>query len=295
MVWEALLPGLVDGAFGIFGGLLGGANRGQVSRKNLAAQYEVGNKYQRLMHEYMSGEGLMQTVRGAERAGINPLTILRGGAGGSGGVAHAPVLASSSFLQNVGASVAGAGSALASSLAAAYDTPHERAKQTVEEQGAQNRLDRIQRVPYEKTYNMEVPTFTADNTVQQTTPPFGKIPPPGRIVQYEDDKVRYAGQPVTPELQPPTMTNPSSASKINPNFNDCAMIEERYGESEIGSMLCGVVNFAADQGYDALTRMQSPGGWAPFETWFPERMTQSKWWPRLHLNSDRYGKTVNEF
>ena len=84
-VFSAAVPGLVQGAFSLFG------KKGLSERKQAALQH----KYWRESVDYQTqnqGRQLKELVKGAQEAGFNPLTVLRGGGGAGYQQTHAPIL-----------------------------------------------------------------------------------------------------------------------------------------------------------------------------------------------------------
>lgn len=188
MVW----PAIISAGAGLIGKLFGGSDNTTSNR----VDYE-------------------QMVKDAEKAGFNPLTVLRnGGSAGYMQTSH-PALSSGAYIADALGQV---GSALASV------DPMAEASAKLQYEIQQATLENLQ----------------AD-TAARLRASLGGVPVAAgaRTVAMGPPLAANAGDPRTPTVETPTVTNPWQDAVIDAAVRDAAAIEERYGDSEIAQALYG--------------------------------------------------------
>ncbi|RWN95668.1 MAG: hypothetical protein EOS05_12860 [Mesorhizobium sp.] len=186
-------------------------------------------------------------VKDAEAAGFNPLTAIRNGGSAGFTSTSTPGLSSGEFLADA---LKGVGQIVSS-----YD-PMAKATSDLEFRIKQETLRNLQADTAQrlKASIGGVPASRASTTVRS----------PGGMLHAS------AGSSVTPKVQTPGVTNPyptASGLVVDPGVPDAASYEDRYGDSEIGSMLAGGYIFLRDAERN-LTKLVGPpplpgfaGGW----------------------------------
>lgn len=225
---DPLTVGLISGGTKLFSGLLSGI----FGRKSAKKQEARARAAAREDYIWERTEGLKHLVAGAEAAGFNPLTVLRGGGGAGFTQTHAPVLSASAY------GAAALGDALSAGLEtgvqAAFDyNPLDEEKAELELDIMRGQLRRINQDFVSRVGGAPVAT--------------------GSRYKLGDPALSKMG-PV--EVGRVTVTNPHSAGKgwdVNPNFADAEMYETRYGDvaQEIG----GAANVVADTLYNQRGRL----------------------------------------
>lgn len=233
----ALAPALADAAGGVLSSIFG-RRKEKKARKQALADWQMQRDAAKEDYIWQTGEGLKHLVKGAEAAGFNPLTVLRGGGGPGYMQTHTPVLSMQAYEgANMGDALA---AGLRTGVQAAYDyDPIQEERAKIELDIAKAQLKRINE---------------------------------GNLSQY----TRLGGAPSatgsryreTLSLQPvPTqgaveVTNPLPLGGVNPYTVDSEFWEKRYGDiaQEVGGLF---INLPADtywnlrpylhRGYDYLT------------------------------------------
>ncbi|RVD19429.1 MAG: hypothetical protein EOS73_05090 [Mesorhizobium sp.] len=165
-------------------------------------------------------------VKDAEAAGFNPLTAIRNGGSAGFTSTSTPGLSSGEFLADA---LKGVGQIVSS-----YD-PMAKATSDLEFRIKQETLRNLQ----------------AD-TAQRLRASVGGVPASrGSSVVTSPGGMNHAsaGSPMVPKVQQSNATNPypvDTGAVINPNVPDAEAYENRYGDSEIGSMLAGGYVLARD-------------------------------------------------
>ena len=242
-VFSAAVPGLVQGAFSLFG------KKGLSERKQAALQH----KYWRESVDYQTqnqGRQLKELVKGAQEAGFNPLTVLRGGGGAGYQQTHAPIL-SAPFTAG-GSSGFAAG--LASGIQAAFDyDPLDEEKSRIELEIMEAQLRRISNSsPEEYTRLGAVPVATGSRN--------------------KSSEVAKQGQIQQGDVEVTNVWPKSFGLEAHPYFVNAEAWEDRYGEI-IGGAADGILNTSADvtwnvnRGLAAGIRYfggSSDGNWMPY-------------------------------
>lgn len=185
-------------------------------------------------------------VQDAEAAGFNPLTAIRNGGSAGFTATTTPGLSSGEYLADA---LKGVGEIVSS-----YD-PMAKATADLEFKIKQETLRNLQ----------------AD-TAQRLKASIGGVPASrGKTVVTGGGALSpSAGASVTPKVQQPGVTNPyptASGVVVDPGVPDASAYEDRYGDSEIGSMLAGGYIFLRDADLNLTNRIGPPplpgfgGGW----------------------------------
>jgi hypothetical protein len=264
----AFLPFLIPALVGLAGTVIGGAMKNSAAAAQADKQYanDVETaKMQRAWNiedrdearEY-SRKVYSQLVEDAEAAGFNPLTALRNGGGSAYNAAAAFAPLSREAPRRMApdqSGIADAVSGFAADFMANFDPYQDQAKEKefrlVEAQIAN--LNASTRAIGSQSF--KVPTYRAGTREQRLSGKAGAL----------------SGSPVDPESQAPTLTNPWQASTVDPAVRDADAFEQRYGDSEIGSMLYGGYTWIKDA-YHNLKRTyterkpdpDAPSGWSRY-------------------------------
>jgi hypothetical protein len=212
MVWGAL----IGAGASLLGGVLGSKEKKKDRAHANALQQQAWAR---------DDNRIQRTVADAEKAGINPLTAVRGGASAGNTITHAPGLGGYGIAEAIGA----AGDSLARGVQMAFDYD------PLDERRAQLELD--------------IQEATLRNLNQQMAG-LGAVPTAsGSRYQYGGGGL---GGPSAPEEGRTTVTNPwptNSGMVVNPNYVDAEQWEQRYGD--IAQEIAGFGNFLADSGYNS--------------------------------------------
>lgn len=177
-------------------------------------------------------------VRDAEAAGFNPLTALRNG--GAAGFTTSTTGATP-FGARLADGVAGAAQDFFANFDPFADKRKEQEARLVEAQIANLGASTAQ---MNRVGLGSVPTYTAGQQKRK----FGSTVAKGQTFKSVADALpASAGDPQTPTVEKPTVTNPyptDSGIRINANMPDAATYEQRYGEP--GSWGGGLVTFGGD-------------------------------------------------
>lgn len=160
-------------------------------------------------------------VKDAEAAGFNPLTALRNGGSAGFGVQSMPSM--------TGNNIWGDTAAAAFNAWNNYD-PHAQKRESLSDSLMQAQLANIQAdtalkmnprslVPKKNSFNVPV------KLAAQTTKGIGLAAAPAGL-----------GSPTIPEAGDVAVTNPFQTMKVDAKVRDAQNFEDRYGDSELGSM-----------------------------------------------------------
>ncbi|MBX8799972.1 hypothetical protein HBA92_04315 [Ochrobactrum sp. MR28] len=222
-MWGAL----IGAGASLLGGLFGGGSKKQETTTTSHVDYK-------------------RMVREAEAAGFNPLTALRNGgaAGFSVSTGSTPATPLSARLAD---GVAGAANTFLANFDPFKDRQRENEFKLVEAQLANLNADTALK---QRTGLGSVPTYTAGNTKRTMGASVGHNQ---KFKSVADALPASAGVSQTPEVERPKLTNPYPTSwgfEIDPDIPDASSHEERYGDSELGSMIAGALTFLGDQRYN---------------------------------------------
>lgn len=277
-----MLGSLIGAAGSVLGGLLGGEEKTKGRNKtwtNSATRSKV---------------HLRQLVSDAEKAGFNPLTILR--AGGlsaytdtfSKSFSRSKTKGSSSSSSPMGAGIAAAANTLggaienmsspAAGAAQAWNAP------PASLPAAQAEYDMVKRALRDVppgTLGTQ-PRLPASSTWEAKTPALS-----GAVTDGS------GGQPMQPTFEAPTVTNPFHPSLgvwVDPAAPDAEAFSTRYGDSEIFSTIGGVLTAGTDIWHNIKRANDAVATYSDKAYVTPNRMTAYK----AQRQADALTDTVNE-
>lgn len=220
--FAALAPAFAEAAGGVLSSLFGRSAEKKAWKRQQQA-FEMQRQASREDYIWQTGEGLKHLVAGAQAAGFNPLTVLRGGGGAGYQQTHTPILSMSAYQgANIGDALA---AGLQTGVQAAFDyNPIDEEKAQLELQIMQGQLRRINR-----ENDMAVTRIGGAPTATGSRFKLSRQSPP---TQGET-----------------TVTNPLPLGwHVNPKLVDAEAWERRYGD--IAQEVGGGINAVGDTYYN---------------------------------------------
>jgi hypothetical protein len=264
----SFLPFLLPALIGLGGTLIGGAMKNAAAERQSQQQYAYDKEAAAQQRQWdledrdearaYSRQVYQQLVEDSEAAGFNPLTALRNGGGSAynAAAAFAPLSRQAPVRQapyqgGIGDAVSG----FSANFMASFDPYQDQAKEQ-EFRLVQAQIDNLNASTAAiGSQSFKVPTYRAGNVERRQSGVAGLL----------------SGGPQLVVPGEPTMTNPWEKSLVDPNVRDSQAFEDRYGDSEIGSMLYGGYTWVKDA-YQNLKRTwntrkpdpDAPKGWRRF-------------------------------